>query len=187
MVKELEQQDVNGDTPLLVALLHGHVSCARVLAAAGASAAARRADDSTVLHVAASVAAAAPFDPSSSSSSSSSSSRSPGGNLDMFSALIESGACSPSLMGFKNASGDNVYHVIARERNIQLLLYVASVTKDAIHVIAANAKGQSPLHVAFEGEGSADRLAVALELVNIAGSFATGAPRPLNVTSASSL
>jgi ankyrin repeat protein len=183
VVKELEQQDVNGDTPLLVALLHGHVSCARVLAAAGASAAALRADDSTVLHVAASVAAAASFDPSLSSSSS----RSPGGNLDMFSALIESGACSPSLMGFKNASGDNVYHVIARERNIQLLVYVASVTKDAIHVIAANAKGQSPLHVAFEGEGSADRLAVALELVNIAGSFATGAPRPLNVTSASSL
>jgi hypothetical protein len=90
-------------------------------------------------------------------------------------------------MGSKNASGDSVYHVIARENNIQLLLYAASVTKDAIHVIAANAKGQSPLHVALEGQGSADRLAVALELVNTSGAFATGAPRPLNMKSESTL
>ena len=93
----------------------------------------------------------------------------------MFTALIESGACSCNLLGAKNSDGDNVYHVIARERNLPLLLLAASSTKDAIHVIAPNAKGQSPVMVALQGPGGAERLAVALELVNTAGCFASGA------------
>jgi ankyrin repeat protein len=174
---------VNGDTAFLIALMHGHVDAARVLAEAGASVTARRADGSSALHVAASVSPSpSPSSPSPSPSSaspspSSASSRPQGGNLRMFAALLESGACS-TLLGAKNANGDNVYHVIAREKNLQLLLLAASSTKDAIHVIAANAKGQSPLAVALESPGGDDGNAVAFELVNTSGAFATGAINP---------
>ena len=157
---------MNGDTAFLIALMHGHVDAARVLAEAGANVTARRADGSSALHIAASVS-------SSPSPSSASSSRPQGGNSRMFAALLESAACT-TLLGAKNANGDNVYHVIAREKNLQLLLLAASSTKDAIHVIASNAKGQCPLAVALEAPGGGDGNAVAFELINTAGAFATG-------------
>ncbi len=90
----------------------------------------------------------------------------------MFAALIESGAS--SLLGAKNASGDNVYHIIARSKNMQLLLLVAEATKVPIHVIAGNALGRSPLMLALEGGGGIDGAAVAVELINISGAFASG-------------
>ena len=44
----------------------------------------------------------------------------------------------------------------------------------AIHVIAANALGRSPLMLALEGGGGVDGAAVAMELINISGAFASG-------------
>ena len=92
----------------------------------------------------------------------------------MFASLIESGAF--SLLGSKNSFGDNVYHCIARSSNLQLLLLAAAATKDAIHVIAGNARGSSPLMLALEGGGGGDGSALAMELVNTSGAFASGPP-----------
>jgi ankyrin repeat protein len=174
-VKEIEQADDNGDTAFLLAVLHGHVAVARALHAAGANASATRADGSTALHIASSSASASAAASISASLSASASLPSPviGGNINMFAALVESGA--HTLLGSKNASGDNVYHTIARSKNVQLLLLAANATKDSIHVIAGNARGKSPLMLALEGGGGADGAALAMELVNISGSFASGA------------
>jgi ankyrin repeat protein len=161
----MEQEDVNGDTALLIAVAHGHVKAARALLAAGANILAVAADGSTALQVAAAAAAAA-------AAASSSATRSPGGSPAMFAALLEFGAA--NLLGSKNSNGDNVYHIISRQKNMLVLLLAASATKDAIHVIAANAKGQSPLMIALEDAGNGDGLAVATELINVSGAFATG-------------
>ena len=159
VVKEMEQEDVNGDTAFLIAVAHGHVKAARLLLAAGANTLAVRADGSTALQVAAAAA-------------SSSATHSPAGSPAMFAALLELGAA--NLLGSKNSNGDNVYHIIARQKNMLVLLLAASATKDAIHVIAANAKGQSPLMIALEDAGNGDGLAVATEFINVSGAFATG-------------
>jgi ankyrin repeat protein len=158
----MDQEDVNGDTAFLIAVAQGHVKAARALLTAGANILAVRADGSTALQVAAAAASLA----------SSSTTNSPGGSPAMFAVLLEFGAA--SLLGSKNSDGDNVYHIIARQKNMLVLLLAASATKDAIHVIAANAKGQSPLMIALEDAGNGDGLAVATEFINVSGAFATG-------------
>ncbi len=111
-MKELEQEDDNGDTAFLLAVLHGHVTAARALHAAGANAAATRVDGSSALHIAA-ASSASSASSSSAAASASASVPSPTlvstGNLIMFTTLIESGA--NTLLGTKNANGDNVYVV----------------------------------------------------------------------------
>jgi ankyrin repeat protein len=156
----MEQEDVNGDTAFLIAVAQGHVKAAKALLTAGANILAVRADGSTALQVAAAATA------------SSSAPHSPGGSPAMFAVLLEFGAA--NLLGSKNSDGDNVYHIIARQKNMLVLLLAASATKDAIHVIAANAKGQSPLMIALEDAGNGDGLAVATEFINVSGAFATG-------------
>jgi hypothetical protein len=135
--------------------MNGHVEAAAALHAAGASARALRADGSSALHIAAS------------------SSSSPGASARMFSALLQLDIS--HLLGSKNASGDNIYHLIARQKDLQLLMLAASVTQECIHVIACNEQGRTPLMVALEGQGgTVDGALVAMELVNVSGAFASG-------------